>query len=297
VKLLPHARITKDWSARSHKGGVLMRGVRLITLKDLSMTHPMFTEDEIDVYEYLQAGMVVARDTAFGKIYVDLHSGQVTFVQRWKYYWELDEDKPKKLKASPWTDDEQCDFHYAAKSIIWKFWNSHRPLSAVNNDPVTQELMNLLNQHSGICFNVTGDAPFAKQFSGQVLPIEFDVHISVKRPHYRVHVRKMLPNRFFISKVDESARVIRLDTFDNDPIAVHQDGPGGAVRNDFVTTPHEFGHAIGYSDDEYTRGSVHRKDVDSLMNIGQEIRPRHLRWINQQLNHMLPGCRFKLPPA
>ena len=78
------------------------------------MTHPMFTEDELDVYEYLKPGMVIARDAGFGKIYVHLDSGQVTFVQRWQYFWELDEDKRNHLKASPWTDEEQCDFHYTA---------------------------------------------------------------------------------------------------------------------------------------------------------------------------------------
>jgi hypothetical protein len=221
----------------------------------------------------------------------------VRFVQRWKYFWELDEDKHNKLTAPAWTDAEQVDFHYAAKSIIWKYWNSHRPLTAVQNDPVTQELIKLLNEHSGVCFNVAGDVPFAQKFSGQALPIEFDVQISLSRPHYRVHVRKMLPNRSFRSNVNESTRVIRLDTFDHDPHSATQDGPDGVTRKDFVTTAHEFGHAIGYGTDEYRRRAKDRADADSLMNVGQEIRPRHLRWINQQLNHMMPGCRFTVPPG
>jgi hypothetical protein len=78
---------------------------------------------------------------------------------------------------------------------------------------------------------------------------------------------------------------------DNQPSAAQQQGRNPASNNNFVTTPHEFGHTL-IADDEYTAFSRHRPDVRSIMNIGSEIRPRHLSFIAQQLSRMLPGCRF-----
>ena len=38
-----------------------------------------------------------------------------------------------------------------------------------------------------------------------------------------------------------------------------------------------------------------RADIDSLMNIGKEVRPRHLKAVERHLSHMIPGTRFRLP--
>jgi hypothetical protein len=48
--------------------------------------------------------------------------------------------------------------------------------------------------------------------------------------------------------------------------------------------------------DEYLRGSRFLDDANSLMNIGTEVRARHLGWVRDQLNQMLPNCTFSLPP-
>jgi hypothetical protein len=89
---------------------------------------------------------------------------------------------------------------------------------------------------------------------------------------------------------------INVSKSDTDPTKVRQDGKGAAKSDDFYYLPHEFGHAIGYGVDEYEVGAIARKDVDSLMNIGKEIRPRHLAFIKAQLNTMLKGVKFHLPP-
>lgn len=258
--------------------------------------HPMFSQDESDAYACLKAGTVKAKDTAFGKIYIHLESGMVSFHQRWKYHFTLDQTFGKvAAKASPWTDDEQRDFHSAAASIIWKFWNSRRTLPG-SSDPTTQQFVDLLNKHSGISFSVRGKGDFAHKFAGRQLPVEFDVLLSKSKPHFVVNVKKMLPGRDFRSFVDPGGRTINLAKVDVERSSAKQDGRNGATTDDFYTLPHEFGHSIGYHIDEYEAGAAKRKDTDSLMNIGHEVRARHLRFLRDQLNTMLKGVTFDLPP-
>ena len=262
------------------------------------MTHPMFSQEEVDTYACLRPHTVKAKDTIFGKIYIHLEDGLVSFHQRWRYHFILDQTFGKHAaKASPWTDDEQRDFHSAAESIIWKFWNSRRTLQG-SSDPTTQQFIDLLNKHSGISFSVSGDGEFAQKFAGRQLPVEFDTLITQKRPHYTVNVKKMLPGResAFRSNVDYASMTINVAKSDTAPSPAQQDGKGAAKTDDFFTLPHEFGHAIGYGVDEYEVGAIARKDIDSLMNIGKEIRPRHLAFIKAQLNTMLKGVKFHLPP-
>jgi hypothetical protein len=262
------------------------------------MTHPMFSQEEVDTYACLLPHTVKAKDTIFGKIYIHLEDGLVSFHQRWRYHFTLDQTFGKHAaKASSWTDEEERDFHYAAESIIWKFWNSRRTLPG-NSDPTTQQFIDLINKHSGISFSVSGDGEFAQKFAGRQLPIEFDALITQKRPHFNVNVKKMLPGREFAIRpdVDWASMTINVSKSHTDRASVRQDGKGAATSTDFYYLPHEFGHAIGYGTDEYQVGAVARSDIDSLMNIGKEIRPRHLAFLKNQLNTMLKGVKFHLPP-
>jgi hypothetical protein len=130
----------------------------------------MFSQEEADTYACLRPNTVKAKDTLFGKIYIHPEDGLVSFHQRWRYRFTLDQTFGKHAaKASPWTDAEERDFHYAAESIIWKFWNSHRTLPG-SSDPTTQQFIDLLNKHSGISFSVSGDGEFAQKFAGRQLP-------------------------------------------------------------------------------------------------------------------------------
>ena len=61
----------------------------------------------------------------------------------------------------------------------------------------------------------------------------------------------------------------------------------------FRTMTHEFGHTIK-SPDEYIATSPFLADTASIMNIGQQIRKRHLELIITQLNTMLPNCQFSV---
>lgn len=60
---------------------------------------------------------------------------------------------------------------------------------------------------------------------------------------------------------------------------------------------HEFGHILGNSyvfnrGDEYNSSSVHFSDKASIMNVGSKIRDRHLWYIIEQLNTMIPSTTF-----
>lgn len=260
------------------------------------MTHAMFSQDEVDAYDVLKDKRIVFRNTSIGRISINLDSGSIRLVQRWKYRFTLDQTGGAHgQKADAWTDDEQRDFHFAARSIIWKFWNSRQPLPQ-SSDPTEQAFVDLLNAHAGISFSVSGSSDFAQRFAGRQLPIEFDILIANKKPaHFVVIVKKMLPGRNFRPFVDENLRHINLAKTHNERVKVGQDGRNGATNDDFYYTPHEFGHALGYGVDEYEIGAVNRKDVESLMNIGKEVRPRHLKAVATQLSFMIPKTRFNLP--
>ena len=45
----------------------------------------MFDEDELNVWEFIRPELFRSRNLAWGSIYIDLESGKVNFVQRWKY--------------------------------------------------------------------------------------------------------------------------------------------------------------------------------------------------------------------
>ncbi|KYF68178.1 hypothetical protein BE11_36385 [Sorangium cellulosum] len=103
------------------------------------------------------------------------------------------------------------------------------------------------------------------------------------------------------SWVDFGARTIHLDQLDMVPHAV-----GNAAhqsRSRFYTIPHEFGHTLPTAagsalpvDDEYRAGHAHLADTDSLMNIGRQVRSRHVQAVVDELNAMLPDLQFSVAP-
>jgi hypothetical protein len=259
------------------------------------MTHPIFLTDELIVFDDIKRDYVKKRDTIYGTIYVNLDLGHVNFIQRWKYRFQQDEIWwPKHQIASAWSNAEELDFHMAATTLIWRFWDSSPKLS-LGNDPALYGIVDLLNaDRSTLSISVTGTSDFAKKFAGQQLDVDFDVAISVSKPHYFVHVKKMVPGHQLRSNVDYNIRTISLAKEDIAPTGVQQDGQNPATNNSFIVLPHEFGHAIGYGVDEYTVDSSKRKDISSLMNIGKEIRPRHMIYIKDQLAQMFPGTHFDI---
>ena len=256
--------------------------------------HPFFLKDDVIVYDVLKPGAVKKHDTHFGSLYVDLDKGNVQFIQRWKYRFVRQEVFHPHQTASAWTNQEELDFHQAATSLIWKFWDSS-PKLAYGTDPSLDGIVDLLNaDRSTLSIKATGTSAFAKKFIGQPLEIRFDVSVSVSRPHYTVIVKKMLSGKKMRSFVDYATRTIHLTQTDTEPTSVQQDGHHPSTSDDFIVLTHEFGHAIGYGTDEYEVGAAKRADVHSLMNIGREVRSRHFRFIIHELGQMFPHTHFEI---
>jgi hypothetical protein len=248
------------------------------------MADPIFSQEEMDVWTYMKKGLVKTRKTTLGDIHIDLEGGYIHFIQRWKYVWVLDRGAPA------WSNQDQVDYHYLLKSEIWADWNSDRPLPPTPADPATDAIVRLLNQHNGVVFKVSGHADFAKKFAGVYVPIHFDVLLTVKHPHWTIRVRKLAPGKKQRDNVDTTHKTIHLNYANTGPHTVCTEVKPQTCQADFLTPTHEFGHTFG-NGDEY-KGGKYVKDTDSIMNIGREVRARHFKWIEDQLNHMIPGCKF-----
>jgi hypothetical protein len=250
------------------------------------MAHDPFNEDELNVYEFLKPGVVAQKRTPFGIIYLGLETGDVHIIQRWRYSFRPPAGQPD------WTHQQKAELHHKFKSEIWTFWNSRRP-TPPSGDPVTNQLLQLLNSHNRVLFNVSGTSAFARKFNSVGIPITFNVLLSIATPHWRINIGP-LP-RGQRTNVDWDRHIISFDPADLQPTAACTAARAPVCRPDFQTMPHEFGHTL-MVDDEYNRGSRHLADTTSIMNIGDQVRPRHLIVILRQLNTMLANTRFSLPP-
>jgi hypothetical protein len=244
----------------------------------------LFDANETDIHDFILPNLFRKRRTPNFTIYLDLNSGSVHILSRWRYHFSLATGQPA------WTDAEKSDFHWALKSNVWKDWNSSTPLAPPTSEQ-DRQFRQLIADPNNVRFAVSGTSNFARAHATTGVDVDFEIISVSNHAHWQVNVRKVAPGAGGRSEVDWNTHHIHLYSVDNDPSAAQQEGPNPASTSTFVTTPHEFGHTL-LADDEYTRGSRHRPDVNSIMNIGHEIRPRHLAFIAGQLNHMLPNTRF-----
>jgi hypothetical protein len=153
------------------------------------------------------------------------------------------------------------------------------------------------------------------------VPINFDVRWVLRTGHWTVNVHKMPAGSTptsFISTVDFTARVINLDSADLASYAVSN--AAGASTSSFQALPHEYGHTFDNPDEynavtpnwptglgllnpgavlnaalDYLERLGRLADSQSLLNIGTEIRGRHLRLVLDALNALTPGCVWSAP--
>ncbi|WP_437312626.1 hypothetical protein [Sorangium sp. So ce385] len=209
----------------------------------------------------------LVRRPVWGNIDLDTETGRIFVQERWQYTWTV------VAPARPWTLRHRQAFHRALDRQVWRTWSGH------------------------IRLHVAGSHAFARRFARGLPPASFDVRWVLAQPHWNVTVRKLPPGSdptTFISYVDFPACEIHLDSADTAPYS--PTNAAGQTRT-FYALPHEFGHTMPQSpgvpnQDEYGAGSPHLGDTDSLLNIGRQVRARHLTALITELNDMLPGCTF-----
>ena len=235
----------------------------------------------------------VTKDTGRWNIIVNTSRGKVMLQMRWMYNWT------KAAGTTDWNYDQRKSFHTQVDRTIWRTW-SHK-----------------------VKLRVTGASRFAKQFRNRDIPLDFDVKWVTSRPHWDVNVIKLPANASRTSWVNWGTKKVQLDTNDfgertacNDekakpgmegvfnliPKATRDANPAlksilvdQTCRAGFETIPHEYGHALGnQNDDEYEPDSAHRADTSSMVNIGTEIRRRHLTAVLTELNSAIPDCQFRI---
>ena len=208
-------------------------------------------------------GHVVSRQQ-WGTVDIDTDSGVILVREDWRYTWH------QAPGVRPFTLAQKRAFHARLDRQIWGKWSWYFRLHA------------------------RGEAPFAQKFEGRTLVVNFDVRWVLHGGNWSVEVIRLpataIPgvNR---SNVTFAKREIQL--FSNMFVTYEAGNDAGASRPGFRVPQHEFGHTLD-SDDEYSTGSAYLQDTNSVMNIGQQLRNRHLTLVQATLNGMIPGVQFSL---
>jgi hypothetical protein len=206
----------------------------------------------------------VVKQLTWCVIDIDTTLGRIFFQQWWKYAWEV------QTPMADWTLAEKRTFHNSVDRQIWASWSNR------------------------VRLGVAGTHAFARRFAAAGATINLDVRWMLRDGHWDVTVLKMRPDEFEHSTVDFPNRKIKLNT--NTATSTRQAcnaAPTPVCRPGFRSSTHEFGHTID-NDDEYTADSPHLADSTSIMNIGQQLRERHLSRIVTELNSMIPGVTFSV---
>ncbi|MBC9797868.1 hypothetical protein [Sinomicrobium weinanense] len=183
--------------------------------------------------------------------------------QRWKYDWQT------VIPLSNWTYDEKKEFHHQADKLIWNQWGGH------------------------FFIKIEGSSDFAKKAVNREFTVNFDLKWVLSNEHWRVVIRKIPKGGFKQSKTNWTDRKILLDSED---VASTEKMPGFFQHG----VSHEFGHAIGNVPnevnhwDEYRTTSSYYRDLYSIMNVGSELRERHLDYLVRELNTMIPETTFSI---
>ncbi|HET6575491.1 MAG TPA: hypothetical protein VFG68_17950 [Fimbriiglobus sp.] len=226
----------------------------------------------------------------WGTLDLDTNAGSIFFQEDWFYNWSVD------VGASAWTLAQKRHFHNTLDKQIWGKWSNRFRL------------------------RVSGSTPFCRRFAATGVPINFDIHWVLRPGHWTVNVRKLPAGSTpttFISNVLFATRVINLDSADLTPYSAGN--AAGANNPRFAAGPHEFGHTFD-NRDEYNAPAAPRPprslgdlgryaadvgayvhdlalllDSASILNIGTQVRSRHLQLIVQALNALTPGCTWTAP--
>ncbi|MFV0305623.1 MAG: hypothetical protein ACK5IC_09115 [Moheibacter sp.] len=215
--------------------------------------------------------MAYSKKTDRMDIYLDEKTKTILIQLKWKYNWKTAIGDPA------WTYVEKKKFHEMADSLIWKKWGSHYKLYT------------------------KGSSDFAKKYSTSTFLVNFDIKWVITDPHWNVNVTKIPSGmKSPTSYTLWNSRIINLDTEDTKWTRKKTVGSRNYFHHPIT---HEFGHAIGnsskvgrgdeYNPDNQINGGF-KLDYSSIMNVGDQLRNRHLEYIITQLNLMIPNTKFYL---
>jgi hypothetical protein len=209
-------------------------------------------------------GHIVSRQP-WGNIDLDTSNGRLFLREDWRYHWLTLNG------ATAWTSAEERAFHHAVDHAVWGDWSNRLKI------------------------RVRGTVVFARRFGSTGVPINFDVRRVRAGGQWYVNAFK-LPSGTPMSNawrpnVNFGTRMINLYTPAVAPYNARN--AAGARGVAFRATPHEFGHTFD-NPDEYDLASPHLPDSASIMNVGRQVRARHLSLVVATLNSMYPGCTFLL---
>jgi hypothetical protein len=207
---------------------------------------------------------------SWGDISLNLETGHVFVQENWRYHWTVEPG------ATQWTLAQRRHFHNTLDRQIWSVWSNR------------------------IRIQVRGDHALVRRFPHGLPSLEFDIHWVLQGGHWTVNVRKMPPGSTpttFISNVDFPHNTINLDSAD---LASYRPTNAAGDTRTFRAGPHEYGHtmpdpndATQGNDDEYN-GGANGADTDSIMNIGRQVRARHLTALLTELHRMVPQVAFSV---
>ncbi len=213
-------------------------------------------------------GHLVCREP-WGVLDFYLEKGVVFVRQDWHYQWLTRDGMP------PWTGVEKHAFHKVADRQIWGVWSNRFTLG------------------------IRGSSAVAQKFRGREIPVNFDVRwvLNPRPAHWTVEAWKVKekPRRntdHAWPKVRMGEMTIVLNTMQM--FAQH------ILHHGHPIAAHEFGHTLGapaqqsFLMDEYNTlpGLGLLEDRSSIMNLGSEVRQRHIFPVTSALNKMIKNTTF-----
>lgn len=205
----------------------------------------------------------LVRETDRCTVDLDTHGAQILIIQRWQYVWTV------RPPLTRWTLSEQQAFHRRAERGIRGSWDNRARIRA------------------------SGTSELARQLAGKNIPVRIDIKWVTSRPHWTVTVQKVPADAFVTSFVVWDRRTITLDTND----LRWRNAANGEPGMNQLPVSHEFSHAFGNvpqrgHGDEYRADSPHNADSQSIVNVGNSLRPRHFDHVISELNQMAPDTSF-----
>lgn len=152
--------------------------------------------------------------------------------------------------------------------------------------------------------NVNGNSHFAKKFHASGIKVNYDVKWVTIGGHWTVEVYKCPPGAPIATnphraqvKIEQHKIILHANDISLREACTTGTPPVCPGNKDFSTSAHEYGHSqtkrlatesyYTANQDEYNPSSPHILDTNSIMNIGNQLRERHISATIDALNELM----------